>query len=49
MYENGQQFYDGEGLVNKGVENTIRNIGVLGREGMSGTDQTIIEIMTGNG
>lgn len=48
MYENGQQFYDGEGLVSKGVENTIRNIGVLGREGMSGTDKTIIEIMTGN-
>ena len=48
MYENGQQFYDGEGLVTKGVENTIRNIGVLGREGMSGTDKTIIEIMTGN-
>lgn len=48
MYENGQQFYDGEGLVSKGVENTIWNIGVLGREGMSGTDKTIIEIMTGN-
>lgn len=47
MYENGQQFYDGEGLVSKGVENTIRNIGILGREGMKGTDKTIIEIMTG--
>ena len=26
MYKNGQQFKDGEGIVTKGVENTIRNI-----------------------
>ena len=47
LYQNGQQFYSGDGLVSKGVENTIRNIGILGREGMQEADKTIIEIMTG--
>lgn len=46
MYINGQQFYAGEGLVSKGVENTIRNICTLGREGMKETDKEIIHIMT---
>lgn len=47
MYKNGQQFYGGDGLVAKGVENTIRNIGRLGKEGMKETDKEIIRIMTG--
>ncbi len=47
MYCDGCQFYGGEGLVVKGVENTIRNIYALGREGMRETDKKIIEIMTG--
>jgi L-cysteine desulfidase len=47
MYKQGQQFFDGEGLVSKGVENTIANIGRLGREGMRETDKEIIRIMTG--
>ena len=46
MYRNGQQFYDGDGLVLKGVENSIRNFGRLGRVGMRGTDQEIIAMMT---
>lgn len=45
MYENGNQFYSGEGLVAKGVENTIRNIGSLARNGMAQTDKEIIRIM----
>ena len=45
MYRNGQQFYDGDGLVRKGVENTIRNISRLGRIGMKETDKEIIRIM----
>ena len=45
MYENGNQFYSGEGLVAKGVENTIRNIGALARNGMAATDKEIIRIM----
>lgn len=48
MYKNGHQFYGGDGLVAKGVENTIRNIGRLGKDGMKGTDVEIIKIMTEN-
>lgn len=47
MYCDGCQFYSGEGLVVKGVENTIRNIYALGKDGMRETDKKIIEIMTG--
>ena len=46
MYEKGNQFYAGEGLVSKGVENTIHNISELGRDGMRETDKKIIQIMT---
>ncbi len=46
MYDAGQQFYGGDGIILKGVENTIRNVGVLGRQGMKETDRTIIELMT---
>ena len=45
MYRNGQQFYGGDGIITKGVENTIRNVGQLAREGMAGTDKEIIKIM----
>jgi L-cysteine desulfidase len=47
MYQKGQQFYGGDGIVKKGVENTITNIGRLGREGMRETDREIIRIMVG--
>ncbi len=47
MYISGCQFYGGDGLVSKGVENTIKNISLLGSEGMKETDKKIIEIMTG--
>ncbi len=47
MYERGQQFYGGDGIVTKGVENTIKNIGRLGRDGMKETDREIIRIMLG--
>lgn len=46
MFCQGQQFYDGDGLVLKGVENTIRNIGHLGKVGMRETDREIIRMMT---
>lgn len=45
MYKNGNQFYGGDGIVQKGVENTIKNIGELAREGMLETDKEIIKIM----
>ena len=47
MYRDGCQFSGGEGIVSKGVENTIRNIYALGYDGMRETDKKIIEIMTG--
>lgn len=46
MYINGQQFKGGDGIISKGVENTIRNIGRLSKEGMKETDKEIIQIMT---
>ena len=45
MYLNGQQFLAGDGIVTKGVENTIRNVSQLGREGMRETDKEIVKIM----
>lgn len=45
MYKQGQQFYDGDGIVKKGVEATIQNVGRLGRNGMKETNEEIIKIM----
>ena len=45
MYLNGQQFRSGDGIVTKGVEATIRNVGQLGRQGMRETDKEIVRIM----
>lgn len=47
MTRKGQQFYGGDGIVTKGVENTIANISRLGRDGMRETDREIIRIMLG--
>jgi len=46
MFRQGQQFYGGDGLVRKGVENSIASFGRLGRVGMRETDQEIIRMMT---
>ena len=46
MYAHRQQFRGGEGIVTKGVDATIRNIGILAKEGMRQTDETILDIMT---
>lgn len=46
MYRSGQQFYGGDGLVVKGVENSIAAFGRLARVGMRETDQEIIRMMT---
>ena len=45
MYLNGQQFYAGDGIVTKGVEATIGNIGRLGKDGMRETNEEIIKMM----
>ena len=47
MYLAGEQFYGGDGIVTKGVENTIANIGRLASVGMVQTDKEIIDIMVG--
>ena len=39
------EFFGGEGIVTKGVENTIRNVGRVAKNGMVDTDREIIEIM----
>lgn len=48
MFRNGQQFYGGDGLVVKGVENSINNFARLGRVGMRETDREILLMMTDN-
>lgn len=43
----GHQFVGGEGIIRKGVENTIGNVGRLARQGMRQTDEEILDIMVG--
>ena len=45
MYYNGNQFFAGDGIVKKGVENTIKSVSRLAHEGMRETDKEIIKIM----
>ncbi len=45
MYQEHQQFYGGDGIVTKGADNTVSNVGRLAREGMRETDKTILKIM----
>lgn len=45
MQMQGTQFYGGDGIVVKGVENTIRNVSRLARYGMAETDREIIDMM----
>lgn len=47
MFTRGQQFYGGDGIVTSGVEETIKNVGRLGKEGMRETNEEIIKIMVG--
>lgn len=47
MYQEGSQFKGGDGLVSKGIENTIANICCLAHDGMKETDKKIIELMCG--
>lgn len=45
MFRQGSQFLGGDGIVSKGVENTICNVSRLATEGMRKTDAEIIKIM----
>ena len=44
MYLNEQEFCAGEGIVAEGIDRTIENIGILGKEGMKETNKKIIEM-----
>ncbi|MBR2132641.1 MAG: serine dehydratase subunit alpha family protein [Oscillospiraceae bacterium] len=46
MWRTGQEFKGGDGIVTKGVDETIANVGVLAKEGMQLTDKVILHIMT---
>lgn len=45
MFYLGNEFFAGDGIVKKGVENTIRSVSRLAQEGMRETDKEIIKIM----
>lgn len=45
MFREGSQFHGGDGIVSKGVENTINNVSRLAVDGMRKTDAEIIRIM----
>ena len=47
MYIRGQQFRGGDGIVAKGIENSLKNVGRLGKQGMKETNNEIIDIMVG--
>lgn len=45
MYQEGQEFKAGDGIVTKGIEANIQNIGQLAKVGMRETDKEILHIM----
>lgn len=48
MNKYDSQFYGGDGIVVKGVENTIHTVSTIARKGMKAVDDEIIHIMIGN-
>lgn len=46
MHDQGKDFYAGDGIVGVDVDETIKNIGQLGRVGMKETDKEIIYMMS---
>ena len=48
MYKDGQQFVNGDGIVKKDVEETIRCVGILASQGMQETDKEIVKLMIQN-
>lgn len=45
MYQEGRQFYRGEGIVSSSIENTMEGIGKIARDGMKECDNEIIRLM----
>ncbi len=48
MAKEDKCFQDGEGLAGGDIEETIQNIGRMGRDGMKSTDVEILNIMVGH-
>lgn len=48
MYMHGKEFYRGDGIIGKSVEDTIKNVGQLAHDGMAETDKEIIKIILEN-
>lgn len=48
MARDGQEFKGGDGIVKKGIENTIVSVSKLGKDGMRETDKEILRIMVGD-
>ena len=48
MYQAGHEFVGGDGIVRKGVEYTLANVGRLGSDGMRQTDREILSMMVGD-
>ena len=45
MYMHDRSFQGGDGIVLQGVENTIRAVSSIARDGMRGTDKEVIKLM----
>ncbi len=45
MYMHERQFYGGDGIVVQVVENTLRAVSDIARDGMRGTDKEVIKLM----
>ena len=45
MFKAGQEFKSGDGIVMNGVEETIKSVGHLGKQGMKETNKEIIKLM----
>ena len=45
MGMSGKEFQAGEGIVEKDGEETIKNMGYIGRVGMKSTDKEILNVM----
>ena len=48
MNMHDSQFFGGDGIVVTGVENTIKAVSSIARDGMRGTDKEVIRLMMGN-
>ncbi len=45
MAKCGESFHSGDGIIADNIEDTIRNFGIVGREGMHETDISIMKLM----